>query len=75
MSNRYYARSASDKTDDWPLWFVAYKTLGGLNVTDKVSRMLGLDGLHKPGATLCFREYAEQLAADANKMVKELNNA
>ena len=36
MSDRYYARSASDKTDDWPFWFVADKQQGGLNVTNKL---------------------------------------
>lgn len=30
---RYFARSASDRTDDWPFWFVADRTRGGLNVT------------------------------------------
>lgn len=30
---RYIARSASDKTDDWPYWFVADTTRDGLNVT------------------------------------------
>jgi hypothetical protein len=29
MTDRYYARSASDQTDDWPWWFVADKQLGG----------------------------------------------
>lgn len=32
---RYYARSASDKTKDWPYWFVADSEKGGLNVTEK----------------------------------------
>lgn len=30
---RYYARSASDKTDEWPLWYVADRHQSGLNVT------------------------------------------
>ena len=30
---RYYARSASDNTDDWPFWFVADSQRDGLNVT------------------------------------------
>ncbi len=34
MTDRYFARSASDKTDDWHLWFVADET--GLNVTGKL---------------------------------------
>jgi len=36
MSDRYYARSASDKTDDWPFWFVFDSQQGGLNVTNKL---------------------------------------
>ena len=28
---KYYAKSASDKTDDWPYWFVANQS--GVNVT------------------------------------------
>lgn len=36
MSERYLARSASDKTDDWPHWFVADQRQGGLNVTVKL---------------------------------------
>jgi len=31
-SPRYYARSASDNTDDWPFWFIADREQGGLNV-------------------------------------------
>jgi hypothetical protein len=31
LHKKYYARSASDKTDDWPLWFVANQQ--GINVT------------------------------------------
>ncbi len=30
---RYFARSASDRTDDWPLWFVADRHQSDLNVT------------------------------------------
>lgn len=37
---RFYARSASDKTDDWQFWFVADDTRGGLNVTADVARKL-----------------------------------
>ena len=32
-TNRFYARSASDKADDWPFWFIADREQGGLNVT------------------------------------------
>jgi hypothetical protein len=38
MSGRYQARSASDKTDDWPLWFIADSHKSGLNVTTPLAR-------------------------------------
>lgn len=34
---RYYARSASDRTDDWPFWFVADRDKSGLNVTRQLA--------------------------------------
>lgn len=37
---RYFARSASDNTDDWPYWFVADSMKGGLNVTATLDRKL-----------------------------------
>lgn len=41
---RYYARSASDRTDDWPYWYVADREQGGLNVTVRLAREVwGLD--------------------------------
>ena len=30
---RFFARSASDKSDDWPLWYVADRQKANLNVT------------------------------------------
>ncbi len=36
--SRYYARSASDKTDDWPFWYVADIERGHLNVTSTLLR-------------------------------------
>jgi hypothetical protein len=30
---RYYARSASDRTEDWPFWYVADSAKANLNVT------------------------------------------
>jgi hypothetical protein len=33
MADRYFARSASDRTEEWPYWFVADRQKGGLNVT------------------------------------------
>ena len=66
MTPRYYARSACYGNDDWPWWFVADKHRVGLNVTAEVCELL--DRPRKPGATLCAREYAEQLAEEANKL-------
>lgn len=33
---RYFARSASDKTDDWPFWYVADDERAGANVTKQL---------------------------------------
>jgi hypothetical protein len=66
MTARYYARSASDRTDDWPWWFVADKQLGGRNVTQEVHKLLNRPT--QPGAVLCVRAYAEQLAGEANNV-------
>jgi len=35
---RYYARSASDRTDTWPFWFVADSSKGSANVTADIIR-------------------------------------
>ena len=67
LTDRYYACSASDKTDDWPWWFVADKQLGGRNVTSEVATLLNIPRKF-PGATLCAKEYAEHLAEEANKL-------
>ncbi len=64
MSARYYARSASDRTDDWPYWFVADTQKGGLNVTAEIVRQhINQD---PKGQTLCSRAIAEALAVIAN---------
>ena len=64
MTARYYARSASDRTDDWPYWFVADAQKGGLNVTAKLVRQhFNVD---PKGAKLCTRGDAERLAILAN---------
>lgn len=39
---RYHAKSASDKTDDWPFWFVADSQKGGLNVTNSLLKKYGM---------------------------------
>lgn len=62
---RYYARSASDKTDDWPFWFVADSQRGGLNVTGKISDALELP--RKPGAVLGEPWEMAKLAMRANR--------
>jgi hypothetical protein len=43
MSVRFYIRSASDKTDAWPHWFVADSYQGGLNVTQTLRKLRGDD--------------------------------
>lgn len=54
----YIARSASDKTEDWPFWFVANQE--GLNVTvELVPELRG----HQP---FLPRADAEQIAERAN---------
>ena len=63
-SGRYYARSASDRTDDWPFWFVADSQKGGLTETaELIRRHVNPD--HK-GGVLCSRHDAERLAILAN---------
>lgn len=52
---RYKARSASDKTDDWPFWFVEE---GGLN-TMKSGRFYG--------GKFDTREVCEELADQLNQ--------
>ena len=58
---RYHARSASDRTDDWPFWFVADQDQGGLNVTVAlVPEMRGF-------MPFLPRPIAEELARFANE--------
>jgi len=56
---KYTARSASDKTNDWPFWFVADDR--GLNVTVKLVPDLR--------GTMPFlpRSFAEAVATKANE--------
>lgn len=63
---RYYARSASDKTDDWPFWFVADDSQGGLNVTAEVAEATQ-SLCHRPGAVLREPWDAVKLAMRANR--------
>ena len=62
---RYYARSASDKTDNWPFWFVADRSKNRLNVTAELVRA-HINPDHA-GATLTRRAEAERIARIANE--------
>lgn len=61
---RYIARSASDRTDDWPFWFVADCQRGGLNVTAELARQHS--NPDHSGGVLGLREDMIKLAAIAN---------
>lgn len=65
MDLRYYARSANDKTDNWPFWLVADRKRGGLNVTADLMEA-HFPTRHKPGAVFLSRDGAVYLAAVAN---------
>lgn len=66
---RYFARSASDKTDDWPFWFVADRNRGDINVTADLIRAI-IDPSHQ-GRVFALREDAKILANMANAMGRE----
>lgn len=70
---RFYARSASDKTDDWPFWFVADEKHGGLNVTGEVCDALGIN--RAPGANLGARCDMVGLAVRANRELPQWKSA
>ncbi len=65
---RFFARSASDKTDDWDFWFVADRTKGGLNVTAELLRA-HVNPDHR-GGTLLHKGDAFRLAGIANAAQK-----
>jgi len=67
MSDRYYARNASNHTEDWPFWLVADRKLGGLNVTAELVRA-HIDPELPIGGTLCTCEEAKYIADLANKI-------
>lgn len=56
------AKSASDKTDNWPNWMV---WSGSLNVTNKVAKSLGIDW--PPGTVFSSRKHCEEMATAFNK--------
>lgn len=61
----YLARSASDRTDDWPLWYVA-----GAD-----GRFNGLSFPDQPLAKFTSRHAAEAIADALNNAQKENTNA
>ena len=65
MADRYFARSGSDRTDDWPFWFVADKLRGGLNVTAEMAPRVFPDWVK--GCVLTRRSIAEKIAATINQ--------
>lgn len=62
--SRFHARSASDRTEAWPYWFVADRQKGDLNVTADLVRQL-VDPSHRGGVFLC-RDEAVEIAERAN---------
>lgn len=65
MSSEFFARPASDRTDDWPFWFVARRDQPGRNVLAEACEVAGIP--RSPGAVLALREDAEFLARKANE--------
>lgn len=63
--DRYFARSASDCTDDWPFWLVADRQKSGLNVTVPLGEAIGLPMRgHLP---FLYPHHAKALAKVANE--------
>lgn len=60
MTDRYQAKSASDRTDDWPFWYVADTHRGSLNVTNQLVELT-------PGAVFTSKEIAEMVCKIANR--------
>lgn len=65
MVDRFFARSASDNTDEWPFWFVADRNRGALNVTAEVWDAM-FPKSRAPGVTLVCPDLAKALASEAN---------
>lgn len=65
MSNEFFARSASDKTENWPIWFVARKDAPSRNVLDKACEVAGIP--RRAGAVLADKQTAIWIAEEANK--------
>lgn len=63
---RYYARSACRRTDDWPFWFVADRERGGVNTTAEIMGELCM--MWPPGAVFAIKQDALIIAAIANAL-------
>lgn len=59
---KYTAKSASDRTDDWPFWMVCN---GHKNVTAAVARALGYD--YHYGGAFSSRDDCKILSREANE--------
>lgn len=72
-ADRYYARSASDRTNDWPFWFVADKSRGGLNVTAELIRQYSYEPINRmaPVPILLSKKLARRLV----EHIKEMQHA
>lgn len=64
MSAAFIAVSASDRTEDWPFWFVAKVNQLRRNVFAEACALAGVE--RRPGVVLACRETAEAVAALAN---------
>jgi hypothetical protein len=69
----FLAVSASDRTDDWPFWYVTGEGRGLRNITAEVMDACGL--YRRPGQTLASREVALAVADFANRLIEERSDA
>ena len=65
MKARYFARSASDKTDDWRFWFVAKSNDSRRNVTHNACAEINI--FTHCGAVFTTKENACWIAEKANE--------
>lgn len=67
--SKVVARSASKRTDDWPVWMLWN---GIQNVTAEVMDLLGLP--RKPGQVFVSREYAKEIAELCSKKARGITD-
>lgn len=67
---KYAARSASDKTDEWPFWMVV-DTSSNINVTHHLLSKTGFECSRFHGGSFASRSDAETLADLANANLKD----